>query len=82
MDHPASKSRPDAFSTRTPPPDQSPPSIAPKHIETGKQFSTLRAELALRGYSVAQEYVIRRHGQQPAIAASIEALTAFVRGVL
>ena len=82
MRHPTIKIQPATDNSQTATPNHTPPSLAPHRIEAAKQFSTLRAELALRGYSVEQEYVIRLHGQQTAIVASIEALATFVRGVL
>ena len=75
------KSRPSAGNTGTAQTKHNAPIIS-HDLDECKQYSTLRAQLALAGYTVAHEIVVRRHGQEPVIVASVEALAAFVRGVL
>jgi len=47
MRHPTIKIQPATDNSQTATPNHTPPSLAPHRIEAAKQFSTLRAELAL-----------------------------------
>ena len=79
--HHQNKSRPSAEYTGTAQNNTDAPIIS-HGTEDCTRYSTLRAQLAVCGYSVAHGFVVRRHGHEPVILATLDALQAFVRGVL